>query len=102
GNGKHIVPAEWMLSVRSAPFRGGDVALQAGGGGAIPFGDAFTAPRFRFVLGIAYAPRSIDSDGDGVRDADDRCPSLAGPPAGTDPGCPEKPPAPQETPGASP
>jgi hypothetical protein len=57
-NGRHITPAEWMLSVRSAPLADGDLTLQLGGGGAIPFGQdsPITTPRFRFVLGIRYAP----------------------------------------------
>ncbi|WP_394827480.1 hypothetical protein [Pendulispora albinea] len=58
-NGKHIVPAEWTAALRSAPFAQADVAFQIGGGGAIPFGDdAVTTPRFRFTLGIVYAPRA--------------------------------------------
>jgi OOP family OmpA-OmpF porin len=57
-NGKHIVPAEWQLSARTAPLRGGDLAIQLGGGSAIPFGgDAvITQPRFRFTLGVRWAP----------------------------------------------
>jgi OOP family OmpA-OmpF porin len=56
-NGKHIVPAEWQLSARTAPLRGGDLSIQLGGGGALPFGDApVTLPRFRFTLGVRWAP----------------------------------------------
>ena len=91
-NGQYIVPAEWMLSVRSAPLFGGDVQLQAGGGGSIPFAsDApITNPRFRFSLSVRYAPLGRDSDGDGIPDRDDKCPfvhGVAGNPAGE--GCPQ-------------
>jgi OOP family OmpA-OmpF porin len=57
-NGKHIVPAEWQLSARTAPLRSGDLAIQLGGGGAVPFGSdsVITAPRFRFTLGVRWAP----------------------------------------------
>jgi hypothetical protein len=90
-NGQYIAPAEWMLSLRSAPLFGGDLQLQAGGGGSIPFSDAspITNPRFRFALSIRYAPEGRDSDGDGVLDKDDKCPfvhGVAGNPAGD--GCP--------------
>ncbi|WP_394830939.1 hypothetical protein LVJ94_30975 [Pendulispora rubella] len=59
-NGKHLVPAEWTAGVRSAPFEKTDVAFQVSGGGAIPFNDpvAMTTPRFRFTLGVVYAPRT--------------------------------------------
>jgi hypothetical protein len=96
-NGKHITPAEWMLSARSAPIMGGDFAIQLGGGGAIPFdGDAPpTTPRFRFTLSLRYAPASRDTDGDGALDKDDRCPYEPAPP-GSEPrdGCPHPTPAP--------
>ncbi len=90
-NGQYIVPAEWMLSVRTAPLVGGDLQVQAGGGGSIPFSsDApITNPRFRFSLSVRYAPLGHDSDGDGIPDRDDKCPfvhGLAGNPAGE--GCP--------------
>ena len=55
-NGKLIVPAEWFVGLRTAPVPGGNVVLFGGGGGPIPFGDAITAPHFRFILGAAYAP----------------------------------------------
>ncbi len=57
-NGDHIVPAEWQLSVRSAPVEGGDLSIELGGGSGIPFGGdlPLTAPRFRFVLGVRWAP----------------------------------------------
>jgi OmpA-OmpF porin, OOP family len=89
-NGKRIVPAEWMLSARTAPLLGGDVAFTIGGGGPLPLrdGSAFT-PRFRFLLGVAYAPVDKDSDGDGVPDRLDRCPNEPGPKRGERPGCPD-------------
>jgi OmpA-OmpF porin, OOP family len=95
-NGKHIIPSEWMLGVRTAPLLAGDVSFFFGGGGPIPLGDAaITAPRFRFILGVAYAPMNRDSDGDGVPDRIDRCPAQPGERDGERPGCPrENPPPP--------
>ncbi|MGH7436159.1 MAG: hypothetical protein ACRENE_10845 [Polyangiaceae bacterium] len=58
-NGQHITPAEWQLSARTAPIRGGDLSIQLAGGGALPLsGDVLTEPRFRFTLGIRWAPTS--------------------------------------------
>jgi len=73
-NGKYIVPAEWTVAARSAPFSQADIAFQIGGGGAIPFGDAVTTPRFRFTLGIVYAPRTPRSPSP---------PTVPSPPAAT-------------------
>jgi hypothetical protein len=58
-NGKAIVPAEWQLSLRSAPLRPGDLSIQLGGGGGIPLSGELpiTTPRFRFTLGLRWAPR---------------------------------------------
>jgi len=95
-NGNHITPAEWMLGVRSAPLLAGDISLYAGGGGPFPGRDAaITVPRFRFDLGITYAPMRRDTDGDGVPDRIDRCPSQPGEKGGEKPGCPK---APEPTP----
>jgi hypothetical protein len=78
-DGKTIAPAEWMLSVRSAPLPGGDLTVQLGGGGPIPFtADTITNPRFRFALSIRYAPLGRDTDGDGILDRDDKCPHVPG------------------------
>ena len=92
----YIAPAEWQLGVRSAPLGGGDLSLQASGGGGIPFGsdDRITTPRFRFTLGVRWAPLAHDRDGDGVPDISDRCPSE---PAHTPNGCPRAPEAPAAT-----
>jgi hypothetical protein len=89
-NGQYVVPAEWQLGVRSAPLAGGDLSLQASGGGGIPFGgdDRITEPRFRFTLGVRWAPLAHDRDADGVPDVSDRCPSE---PARTPNGCPASP-----------
>jgi OmpA-OmpF porin, OOP family len=52
-----LAPTEWMLSARSSPFATEDLSITLGGGGAITSGEsAFTAPRFRFLLGLRYAP----------------------------------------------
>ena len=78
-NGKHIMPGEWDLALRSAPFAGGDVAFTLAGGGGIPFTKStITTPLFRFTLGVVFEPRGYDSDGDGVLDRDDLCPSVGG------------------------
>ncbi|HEY3822660.1 MAG TPA: thrombospondin type 3 repeat-containing protein [Polyangiaceae bacterium] len=86
-DGQHIAPAEWQLAVRTAPMRGGDLSVQAGGGGGIPLtsDSGISTPHFRFTLGIRWAPLARDSDGDGVLDSRDRCPSE---PAHTKDGCP--------------
>ncbi|XXU33487.1 OmpA family protein [Sorangium sp. So ce1000] len=74
-----LVPAEWILSATSAPLLAGDVSLSAGGGSSIPVAreGALTAPRFRFNLGLRYAPTGRDADADGVLDRDDACPLVA-------------------------
>jgi len=92
-NGAHILPAEWQLSARTAPMRGSDLSFQAGGGGGIPLtsNPGITTPQVRFTLGIRWAPQARDTDGDGVLDSQDRCPSQ---PAHTKDGCPAAPAAP--------
>jgi OmpA-OmpF porin, OOP family len=89
-NSQYITPAEWMISARSAPLLGGALQVQLAGGGPLSFsGDEVTNPRFRFTLSLRYARVWRDSDGDGVADADDKCPFVRGipnNPAGN--GCP--------------
>ncbi len=89
-DGHTITPAEWMLEARSAPVFGGSLQIELAGGGPIPFSsDAITNPRFRFTLSLRYARMGRDSDHDGVKDEDDKCPFVAGipgNPAGS--GCP--------------
>ncbi|MGE0787039.1 MAG: thrombospondin type 3 repeat-containing protein [Sandaracinaceae bacterium] len=45
----------------------------AGGTGLPPFGVG--TPIFRAIGGVQWAPIRLDSDGDGIEDADDSCPS---------------------------
>ncbi|MEI7893504.1 MAG: thrombospondin type 3 repeat-containing protein [Myxococcales bacterium] len=99
GNGKFAVPAEWTLSARTAPLLSGDLAIHLGGGGAIPFSSdaAPTAPRFRFMLGVRYAPLGRDTDGDGILDRVDKCPFEAASGEPKD-GCPHELPKPTVAP----
>ena len=56
-NGTILAPSEWMLSLRSSPLGTDDVSITLGGGGALSTGESgLTAPRFRFLLGLRYAP----------------------------------------------
>lgn len=93
GSSPALVPAEWLANVSSAPFLGGDLVFMASGGGFIPMGSesAVTTPRFRFNLGIRYAPTNRDTDADNVLDRDDKCPVKAEDRDGfqDEDGCPE-------------
>jgi OOP family OmpA-OmpF porin len=82
-----LAPIEWMATLSSAPILGGDLSFQLHGGGPIPTqgGDdgpdgglttGVTSPRFRFGAAVRYAPTGRDSDGDGVLDRDDACPTV--------------------------
>ena len=88
GQSEPLTPAEWQLGARTAPVRGGNLTIQLSGGGAIPLGtdSEITTPRFRFTLGVRWAPLSRDTDGDGIADAVDKCPTTRAP--GTTDGCP--------------
>ena len=87
-NGKHIAPSEWLLGLRSAPVLAGDISFYAGGGGPIPISDdPITVPRFRFIIGVTYAPMGKDSDGDGILDRNDPCPNQPGAPGFQPAGC---------------
>jgi hypothetical protein len=56
-SGRTLAPSEWMLGLRSSPLATDDVSVTLGGGGALTGGEAgFTTPRFRFLLGLRYAP----------------------------------------------
>jgi hypothetical protein len=86
--GKTIAPSEWLLGLRSAPLFAGDLSFYGGGGGPIPItDDPITVPRFRFVLGVTYAPMDRDSDKDGITDRNDPCPTTPGVKGYERPGC---------------
>ncbi len=54
-NHQTLVPAEWQLSLRTAPVRGSRLSIQLGGGGGLPFGgESELTPRFRFTLGLRW------------------------------------------------
>ncbi len=65
-------PASIALVARYTP---GEVSLLAGVEAAL--GTALGVPRVRGVLGIGWAPRFHDADGDGIEDARDECVELA-------------------------
>jgi outer membrane protein OmpA-like peptidoglycan-associated protein len=92
GTSQTLVPAEWIASVTTTPFFAGDLGFTLGGGGPIPLSaEAVTTPRFRFDLGLRYAPTGHDRDGDGILDRDDQCPDVAEDRDGfqDDDGCPD-------------
>jgi len=85
---RSIAPAEWLVGLRSAPFLAGDMSFYAGGGGPIPLtDDPITVPRFRFLLGVSYAPLGRDTDRDGISDRNDPCPTTPGVRGYERPGC---------------
>jgi len=53
------LPAEWLVSVRSAGLLDGRLVTSLGGGSFIPTGgeSPVTVPRFRFMAAIRYVPR---------------------------------------------
>jgi hypothetical protein len=63
-----LVPSEWLVSVRSLPFSGGELAVQLGAGSGIPLSTerragertehftGATAAALRVVATIKYAP----------------------------------------------
>ncbi|MCB9591846.1 MAG: thrombospondin type 3 repeat-containing protein [Sandaracinaceae bacterium] len=62
---------EWRLGGR---FRVEDFEIHvAGGSGLPPFG--LGTPLFRAIAGFQWAPRHADTDGDGIEDSQDNCPS---------------------------
>jgi OOP family OmpA-OmpF porin len=83
------VQAELFAGARYAVDRGRDVEVTLGVGA--PLSGAVGVPLVRALAGLAYTPRGLDDDRDGVREADDRCPSIAEDRDGfeDDDGCPE-------------
>ena len=64
--------AEALLAGQITPISSG-LAITAGGGAGIVRG--IGVPDFRGFLGIAYTHEILDSDGDGIVDEADRCPT---------------------------
>lgn len=74
GPGTPALAAELFVGARYAVDRGRDVEVTAGVGA--PLSSAAGVPLVRAMLGVAYTPRALDDDEDGVREADDRCPNA--------------------------
>jgi outer membrane protein OmpA-like peptidoglycan-associated protein len=68
-------PLEWLLGVRYQ----GPCDLQFTLGGAVGSLPGWGTPNFRAFLGVLWAPRDRDQDGDGISDSEDRCPADPGP-----------------------
>ncbi len=68
-------PQSPALAALSARYTVDDVSFLAGA--ELPLNDAVGSPSVRGVLGIGWAPRFSDADGDGVPDDRDECPELA-------------------------
>lgn len=65
---------ELFVGARYAVDRGRDVEVTAGVGA--PLASAPGVALIRGLVGIAYTPRALDDDDDGVKEADDRCPQA--------------------------
>lgn len=68
-------PGSPVLAGVSARYAIGDVSLI--GGAELPLNDAVGSPKVRGVLGLSWAPRFYDEDGDGISDEEDECPELS-------------------------
>jgi len=68
-------PVQWLGGVRWAALLGGDLVVHAGGGGGFRSGASaqLLEPAWRAVLDLRYTPLSLDRDGDGIPDRDDKC-----------------------------
>jgi outer membrane protein OmpA-like peptidoglycan-associated protein len=82
------VPLEGLLYVKGEPSE--EWELSGGPGmGLIP---GYGVPTFRAFFGVRYRPTSHDRDGDGISDAEDKCPDTAEDKDGDEDldGCPEE------------
>lgn len=66
-------PVEGTVGARVVVDRARDLEVIASVG--FPLSNSATAPTVRGILGLAYWPRGLDDDGDGIVDAQDRCPN---------------------------
>ncbi|MCB9641281.1 MAG: thrombospondin type 3 repeat-containing protein, partial [Myxococcales bacterium] len=81
------VPLDAYLGVRIYPLSQPDLALDLGVG--VPFPTTgYGSPLFRVFFGVLWSPKVRDTDGDGILDKDDRCPTQPGPREND--GCPDK------------
>jgi hypothetical protein len=58
GSRRLLMPVEWLASLRTAELLSGDMSVNLGGGSSLPVtGEAgITAPSYRLVLSVRYAP----------------------------------------------
>ncbi|MCK6508901.1 OmpA family protein [Myxococcota bacterium] len=80
------VPLDAYLGARIYPLSQPDLALEIGIG--VPFPTSgYGSPLFRVFFGVVWSPKVRDTDGDGILDKDDRCPTQPGPREND--GCPD-------------
>lgn len=70
---KHSSPA--ALGIGARYYLGADCSALSGV--ELPLSGALGAPSLRAVLGVTWAPRFLDADGDGIADDADDCPEFA-------------------------
>lgn len=70
-------PLDVLLGMRFYPLSTRNLALNLGAG--FPITPGYGSPLFRVFLGLTYSPRDRDTDGDGLYDYEDKCPTVPGP-----------------------
>lgn len=71
------IDEHWLEYRAGGRLRVSDFDISLAGGGGMPGLAGVGTPLFRVMAGFQWAPIHLDTDGDGVEDASDACPSEA-------------------------